>query len=99
MIYGREALQQFREQRANAGQEPERQASILVQIPADAPMDDATITVWNGERFVAWEKWLATAPIITEERTQEVKAVDRKVARGKGTNPLPQDAAVQKGLW
>ena len=62
-------------------------------------MDDATITVWNGERFVAWEKWLATAPIVTEERPQEVKAVDRKEASRKGTDSPPQDAAVQKGLW
>jgi hypothetical protein len=26
-------------------------------------MDEATLTVWNGERFVGYESWLATAPI------------------------------------
>ena len=29
----------------------------------DAPMDDAVITVWNGERFVAYQQWLASAPL------------------------------------
>ena len=30
-------------------------------------MDDATITAWNGERFVAYDKWRATAPVTREE--------------------------------
>ena len=30
-------------------------------------MDNATVTVWTGERFVARDKWLATAPIIRED--------------------------------
>jgi len=30
-------------------------------------MDDATVTVWDGGRFVAYEKWLATAPIQCDE--------------------------------
>jgi hypothetical protein len=48
-------------------QKPESQASLLEQIPPDAAMDDATITVWNGERWVAFKSWLATAPITCEE--------------------------------
>ncbi len=61
-MYGREALHRLREQQA-AAQEPERQASLLEEIPADAPMVDATLTAWNGERFVDYDKWLATAPL------------------------------------
>ena len=34
-------------------------------------MDDAVLTVWNGERFVAWDKWLATAPIISDPASGE----------------------------
>jgi hypothetical protein len=63
--YGREALRRLRQQQM---QEPESQASLLEQIPPEAAMDDATITVWNGRRFVAYDKWLATAPIATEEK-------------------------------
>ncbi len=40
----------------------------LAGIPADAEMDEGiVIGFWNGERFVAWEKWLATAPILRED--------------------------------
>lgn len=36
----------------------------LANIPADAEMDDGIVLgCWNGERFVSWQKWLATAPI------------------------------------
>jgi hypothetical protein len=66
-VYGREALRRLRAQQA-ADQEPERQPSLLEQIPADAPMDDATLTVWDGNRFVAYDKWLATAPVAIEAR-------------------------------
>jgi hypothetical protein len=62
--YGREALRRLRQQQM---QKPESQASLLEQIPPDAAMDDATITVWNGERWVAFKSWLATAPITFEE--------------------------------
>ena len=62
--YGREALRRLRQQQM---QQPESQASLLEQIPPDAAMDDATITVWNGERWVAYDSWLASAPITCEE--------------------------------
>ena len=48
-MYGREALRILRERQA-APQE-DRKPSLLDQIPPDAPMDDATICVWNGERL------------------------------------------------
>jgi hypothetical protein len=71
-MYGREELRLLRERQQQAQAVPKQhQSSLLEQIPADAPMDDATITVWNGERFVAYDKWLATAPIVREERRPE----------------------------
>jgi hypothetical protein len=66
-MYGREELRQFRQRQARGAQDPERQPSLLEQIPADAPMDDATLTVWNGVRWVAYEKWLATAPLVRDD--------------------------------
>jgi hypothetical protein len=65
--YGREALRRLRQQQMQATRKPESQASLLEQIPPDAAMDDATITVWNGERWAAYNSWLATAPITCEE--------------------------------
>jgi hypothetical protein len=70
-MYGREALRQFRERQEQAAQQPERQPSLLDQVPSDAPMDDATVTVWNGERLVAYDRWLATAPIERPEAPAE----------------------------
>ena len=86
MIYGREALRRLREQQEHSVLATESQPSLLEQIPADAPMDDATVTVWNGERFVAYDKWLATAPIIRG---------DDRPADGKP--PIPADATCIAG--
>lgn len=61
--YGREALRRFREQQ----QKPANEPSGKIAPPPGAPMDDATLTVWTGERFVAYEKWLATAPLAIDE--------------------------------
>ena len=93
-VYGREALRQFREQQA-AAREPERQPSLLDQIPPDAPMEDATIAAWDGERFVAWEKWRATAPIAFEERPEKPSAP----ATDLGKQAPPRKSSAQEGLW
>lgn len=85
MIYGRAALRQFRDQQAQTAQESERQRSLLEQIPADAPMDDATLTVWDGERFVAYDKWRVTALLAIEERP------------GMSTAAIPADARCVRG--
>ena len=69
--YGREALRRFRETEAQVARNPESQPSLLEQISPDAPMDDATLTVWNGERFLAYDKWLATAPLVAAEPAEE----------------------------
>lgn len=56
------------EQGRPKGDEPAPLA--LADIPADADMDDGVVLgCWNGERFVSWEKWLATVPISREEST------------------------------
>jgi hypothetical protein len=75
-FYSRAAMRQAREDRESR----ERAAEPLLadaaaaqltldQIPVDAPCDDAVLTVWNGERWVAYDSWLATRPITCEEST------------------------------
>ena len=66
-MYGSDALRRLREQQEAHIAAPECQPSLLDQIHPDAPMDDAILTVWNGERFVAYDSWLATAPIHRDE--------------------------------
>lgn len=65
--YSLAAWRKYREQQ----QQPKQETTAgltLADIPADAEMDEGiVIGFWNGERFVAWEKWLATAPIIRKE--------------------------------
>ncbi len=73
MIYGREALRRFREESQRTQDCRARDRDLLSKIPPDAPIDDATLTVWNGERFVAWEKWLATAPIAIDEAPKSLR--------------------------
>ena len=97
-VYGREALRRLREQQA-AAQGPKRQPSLLEQISPDAPMDDATLTVWTGERFMSYDKWLAIAPLIIEERPQEPK---ERIAKGTGKDEgtgVPAQHSIQEGLW
>lgn len=85
-VYGREALRRLREQQAQATPEEKRQPSLLEQIPPDAPMDDATITVWTGARFMAYEDWIPIRPIAIEERRPE-----------EGAHAIPADAACVVG--
>ena len=66
-IYGSDALRRLREQQTAHVTAPDCQTSLLDQIPPGAAMDDATLTVWNGERFVAYDSWLATATIQCDE--------------------------------
>lgn len=66
-MYGRDALRRFRELHKGAAQEPSNQVPVWTDVPSDAPADDATITVWNGSRFISYEKWQATAPLAVDE--------------------------------
>lgn len=38
-------------------------------------MDDATITVWTGERFMAYQDWMVIRPVAIEEKRPEDEAV------------------------
>lgn len=62
-MYGRDALRRVREQQT------EEPATGLhsIDVPADAPMDDATLTVWNGARFVAYKRWQASVRVEADE--------------------------------
>jgi hypothetical protein len=66
-FYSRDAMRQAREERDARERRNTPGQVTLDQIPADAPADDAVLTVWNGERWVAWETWRASAPIAREE--------------------------------
>lgn len=66
-VYGLDALRRLRERQKALADNPAGQPSLLEEVPIDAPMDDAVITVWNGERFIAWGKWLATASLEVED--------------------------------
>lgn len=90
-MYGREALRHLRERQAQGSGKPESQSSLLEGISPDAPMDDAAITVWDGERFVSYDKWLATAPLIVEERTEESRKPIRE-GRGRPRATVAHDA-------
>ncbi|HEX4593982.1 MAG TPA: hypothetical protein VH157_06890 [Bryobacteraceae bacterium] len=35
----------------------------LADISPDVPMDDASVTCWNGTAFVTWEKWRGAKPL------------------------------------
>jgi hypothetical protein len=65
--YSLAAWRKYREEQEQPKQETSA-GLTLADVPADAEMDEGiVIGFWNGERFVAWEKWLATAPIVREE--------------------------------
>ncbi len=99
-MYGRDALKRLRQQKTQP-KEPERAPSLLEQIPLDAEFDEATLTVWNGERWVSWDKWLATAPIIRDDGPagEEPEAEERNGETGQAADLPPQSAGVQEGLW
>lgn len=96
-VYGRKALRRLREQQAHAADQ-RHQPSLLELVPADTPADNATISVWNGERFVTYDKWLATAPLVVQEQEEQPAVVKRADADLVANCPA-RDSAVQKGLW
>lgn len=98
-VYGCEALRRLREQQAHAADQ-RHQTSLLELVPADAPMEDTTLTIWTGERFVAYDKWLATALLVVQEQSQEEQpAVVKRANADPSANCPARDSAVQKGLW
>jgi len=89
--YSRKAFRAVREN-DEAARQPDRQGVLLSDIPADAEMDDATITVWNGQQFEAYDKWLAKRPVATEDR-QEAPKTKTEPKRA------PVDESEQEELW
>ncbi|MCC6366883.1 MAG: hypothetical protein IT165_25455 [Bryobacterales bacterium] len=66
-FYSRAAMRQAREEReARELAGPPAQLA-LADIPVDSPADDALLTVWDGQRWVAYDTWLARAPIVRDE--------------------------------
>lgn len=67
--YSLAAWRKYRKEQAQPKQASSEEVT-LADIPADAEMDEGiVIGFWNGERFVSWEKWLATAPVLRAEST------------------------------
>jgi hypothetical protein len=95
--YSRKAFRAVRE-REDAAREPDRQGFLLADIPVDAEMDDATITVFNGQKFEAYDRWLAKRPVATEESVHHEL---QSPAQGKmGCDKrAPVDEIEQEGLW
>jgi hypothetical protein len=67
-FYSLEGLRKSRAERERHREGPANE-SLLAQIPPDAPYDDpdAVLHVWTGEKWMSYEKWLATAPIMVEQ--------------------------------
>jgi hypothetical protein len=70
--YSRSALRQDRAARAARAANPEAQPPMLGFVPPDAPIlaPERAMHVWDGRRFIPWNKWLATVPIEREDRPQ-----------------------------
>jgi hypothetical protein len=65
-VYSLAAWRRYREEHERPARETPAELA-LADIPADAEMDDGiVIGFWNGERFVSWEQWLATAPLMAD---------------------------------
>jgi len=97
MIYTRDALRKRQEEQQQAEDRQAREADLLSRIPADAEMDDAALCVWDGERFVAWDKWLATRPVYTDDAPPEPKS---SAAPKQHAAPAPtRGSNDQEGLW
>jgi hypothetical protein len=68
--YSLEAWRRFKEGRDQTTDSQGRNVT-LADIPPDAEMDEGIVLgCWNGERFVSWEKWLATAPLEKDVPTE-----------------------------
>ena len=87
-FYSLEGLRQSREDRERQRQ-GQAQGSLLAQIPPDAPYDDpeAVLHVWTGEKWISYEKWLATAPI-HREAIPEPSAPPKEESKETGREQL-----------
>ena len=97
MIYTHEARRKRHQERAQVEEQQEREADLLSKIPADAPIDDATLCVWNGERFVAWETWVVTRPVYPADAPPKEKEARKQAAPVADLRPRVSND--QEGLW
>jgi hypothetical protein len=75
--YSLEAWRRFRERKERQPEPAATAGPSLADIPPDAEMDEGiTLGCWNGERFVSWEKWLATAPLAVEASPKKAPPLD-----------------------
>jgi hypothetical protein len=75
--YSLEAWRRFRERKERRTESATSSAPILADIPPDAEMDEGiTLGCWNGERFVTWEKWRATAPLAVDASPPKTPPLD-----------------------
>ena len=100
MIYGREALRQYREKEQaaedrQAGQEP---SDLLSQIPTDAPVDDATITAWDGERWRDLKWWTIERAFALAKITGALAVPEESIAAPIAAS-RPRRENDQEGLW
>ena len=70
-FYSRDIIRRVREEQENPAATPETPPVLLAAIPPDAPMDDATITVWNGETWVDYGQWRRSRPVAREDPTAD----------------------------
>jgi len=95
MSLGREALRQYREGQAAPAAEPD----TLSQIPACGEFDEEeALTVWNGRRWVTWEKWRAATPVLADDPPDSDKSSPRTQAAPAAAS-TPRCSDDQKGLW
>jgi len=75
--YSLEAWQRYRERKERQPESTAAADPSLADIPPDAEMDEGiVIGFWNGERFVSWEKWLATAPLAVDPSQPKTPPLD-----------------------
>ena len=67
-FYSIEGLRRSREEREQQ-REGQAKGSLLAEVPLDAPFEDpdAALHVWTGDKWIPYEKWLATAPVVVEQ--------------------------------
>ena len=103
VILGLAALRRYREQQEAQAAQPGRQASLLAEVPPDAPCDkpDAALHVWNGSRWVPWDVWRVTAPITAEPKAAEETpqaSSEHEVAALAPQGSAPHEVPRQRGF-
>ncbi len=96
-FYSLEGLRQDREDRERQ-REGQAQGSSLAQVPLDAPYEDpdAVLHVWTGAKWIPYEKWLATAPIVVEQIPEPI-APPKEEAKETKREPVQVHLPMENG--